>query len=260
VRTPAASAVALMVAACAGGGEAATTVELTVFAAASLRTALEEVEVAYEAAHRTASLIVATDSSAALRTQIEHGAPADLFLSADTTNPQALVAAGLTDGEAVPFATNRLALVIPAENPRGIQTPADLANDGVRIVAAGDEVPITVYATQLVERLAARPGYPADFAERYAANVVSREDNVQAIVAKLQLGEGDAGIVYATDARAAEGIGTVLVPAEANVAATYAGVVLGASPARTEARALLDWLAASDGQALLGAVGFGPAP
>ena len=78
--------------------------------------------------------------------------------------------------------------------------PRDLAKPGLKVIAAGDEVPITKYATQLVANLAKEPGYPADFADAYAANVVSKEDNVKAVVAKIELGEGDAGIVYVTDA------------------------------------------------------------
>ena len=84
----------------------------------------------------------------------------------------------------------------------GIKTPADLAKPGVKIIAAGDAVPITKYANQLVDNLAKSPGYPADFATAYNANIVSKEDNVKAVVAKLELGEGDAGIVYVTDAKA----------------------------------------------------------
>ena len=82
---------------------------------------------------------------------------------------------------------------MPTDNPAGIKTPADLARPGVKVIAAGDEVPITKYATQLVANLAKEPGYPADFAAAYAANIVSKEDNVKAVVAKIELGEGDAG-------------------------------------------------------------------
>ena len=96
----------------------------------------------------------------------------------------------------------------------------------MKIIAAGDEVPITKYATQVVDNLAREPGYPADFAAAYAANVVSREDNVKAVVAKIELGEGDAAIVYVTDAKASTKVATVDIPAGANVPATYAGVVV----------------------------------
>ena len=169
--------------------------------------------------------MLSTDSSAALETQIEQGAPADLFLSADTTNPQKLVDAGLADGAPVTFAGNELTVIVPAGNPARIASPADLARTGVRIIAAGDEVPITKYAGQLVENLAKEAGYPADFAAAYAANVASKEDNVKAVVAKIELDEGDAGIVYVTDAKASAKVATIDVPPSANVRATYDALV-----------------------------------
>ncbi len=168
---------------------ATTSVQLTVFGAASLRNALEAVKTAYEAATPGVTLTIATDSSATLRTQIEQGAPADVFLSADQKNPRTLADAGLTDGPPVDFAGNRLTIVVPADNPGGVHSPLDLARPKLRVVAAGADVPITGYAEQVVAKLGALPGYPAGFAGTYEANVVSREQNVQAVVAKIELGE-----------------------------------------------------------------------
>jgi len=235
-------------------------IELTVLGAASLKGALEQAKTAYEAAVPGTTMTLSTDSSSALRTQIEQGAPADVFLSADTTNPQALVDAGLADGEAIAFAGNVLTIVVPSDNPAAIVTPADLARNGVKVVAAGEEVPITKYAKQVVDNLARLDGYPAGFAAAYAANVVSREDNVKAVVAKLELGEGDAGIVYVTDAKASARVATVQIPDEANVAATYTGIVVKASARTDAARAFLDWLAGPAGQAILAGSGFLPPP
>ncbi len=230
--------------------------DLTVFGAASLTAALEEIKTAYEAAVPGAHLLIATDSSAALRTQIEVGAPADIFLSADTSNPDKLVESDLALGDPVTYAGNTLALIVPADNPAGIRTPADLANDGVQIVAAGDEVPITGYANQVVANLAASRYYPPDFAERYAANVVSREDNVRGIVTKIEQGAGDAGFVYQTDALASDLAASFDIPAEANVHAVYAGVVVSGTDHPGEAQDFLDWLAGRDGQAILAIFGF----
>ena len=152
----------------------------------------------------------------------------------------------------------KLTVIVPTANPARITTPADLAKTGVKIVAAGDEVPITKYATQLVTNLAKEPGSPTDFAARYAANIVSREDNVKAVVAKIELGEGDAGIVYVTDARASTKVASVDVPESANVPASYAGVVVKASGDPVTAKRFLEWLAGPDGQAILAAFGFLP--
>lgn len=232
--------------------------ELTVFAAASLTGALEAVKTAYEAAVPGVSLTLSTDSSSTLATQIEQGAPADVFLSADTANATRLAAGGFASGDPVPFATNTLAIIVPSDNPGAVRTPVDLARPGLRVIAAGDAVPITGYAEQLIEKLAAEPGYPDEFATAYAASIRSREDNVKAIVAKLELGEGDAGIVYVTDAKASTRVVTIDVPDGSNVSAIYAGVVVKASRHQGPATAFLAWLAGPAGQSILASSGFGP--
>jgi molybdate transport system substrate-binding protein len=235
-------------------------VELTVFGAASLNGALEAAKAAYEAHKPGSTITLSTDSSSALETQIEQGAPADVFLSADTTNPKKLVDGGFAGGEAVNFAGNKLTVVTPTDNPAGLTTPFDLGKADVRVVAAGDEVPITKYATQLVENLAAAPDAPADFAAAYAANVVSKEDNVAAVRTKIELGEGDGAIVYVTDAAASDKVAVIEVPDDLNVPATYAGVVVKASENADAAQAFLDWFAGPDGQAILADFGFLPPP
>ena len=232
--------------------------ELTIYAAASLKGALDKAKAAYETANPGTTLIISPDSSSALETQIELGAPVDVFLSADTTNPKKLVDKGLADGDPVTFAGNKLTIIVPTANPAGITSPKDLAKAGVKVIAAGDEVPITKYATQLVDNLAKESGYPADFAVAYAANVASKEDNVKAVVAKLELGEGDAGIVYVTDARASDKVMPIDVPDAANVPATYDGVVVKASENAPAAKAFLDWFAGPGGQAILSDLGFLP--
>ena len=232
--------------------------ELTIYGAASLKGVLDAAKAAYEAANPGTKLTISTDSSSALETKIEQGAPADVFLSADTTNPKKLVDKGLAAGDPLTFAGNKLTIVVPTDNKAGIKTPADLARSGVKVIAAGDEVPITKYATQLVANLAKEAGYPADFAAAYAANTVSKEDNVKAVVAKVELGEGDAGIVYVTDAKASTKVKTVDVPDSANVPATYAGVVVKAARDAAAAKAFLDWFAGPGGQAILSSFGFLP--
>jgi molybdate transport system substrate-binding protein len=243
-----------------GGAPTAQTVELTVYGAASLKDALAGLGAAYETATPGTTLTISTDSSAALATKISEGAPADVFLSADTANPQRLADGGFTSGEPIAFAGNELTVIVPKGNPAGLATPADLARPGLKVIASGDEVPITKYAMTLVANLAAQPGYPADFAAAYAANVVSKEDNVKGIVAKVELGEGDAGIVYVTDAAASTRVDTVAVPGAANVPATYAGVVVKGSTNQDAARAFLDWAAGPDGRAILAGFGFLPPP
>lgn len=266
---------ALFVASCSSGGPAssatggapgmstdqtAARTSLTVYAAASLATALDAATSTYEAIHPEIALTISTGSSAALATQIEQGAPADVFLSADTANPRKLLNRGLGAGPLVPFAGNLLTIVVPATNPGAVHSAADLARPGLKIVAAGDSVPVTKYAVQLVRNLAAEPGYPPDFATAYAANIVSKEDDVAAVVAKIALGEGDAAIVYVTDARTSPNVTTIDVPRAADVPATYAGVAIGASHDVAAAQAFLAWLAGPEGGAILRRFGFLPPP
>jgi molybdate transport system substrate-binding protein len=242
-------------------GSSPAAIELTVLAAASLGEAMNRITAAWTGTHPDDRIVVSIGASSALLAQIELGAQADILLSADSRTVEALVAEGLADGKAVPFAGNALVVVTPPDDPAHVGSPSDLARAGLRIVAAGDEVPITRYAVQVVERLAALSGYPPDFAARYAANVVTREDNALAVAAKIRLGEGDAGFVYETDARAAgSALRVVPVPEGANVAAVYAGAVVAGSRAPGRARAFLDWLAGPVGQAILADLGFGAIP
>lgn len=252
-------AVLVLVAGCANGASPTSTPpgspRLTVYAAASLTDSFTELANAYQARTGTA-VALSFDSSATLEAQIEQGAPADVFASADTTNPKKLIDAGLAAGAAVNFAGNALTIIVPASGTPIVTSPVDLGKDGVKVVAAGDAVPITGYANQLIANLAKQSGYPADFAASVAKNVVSKEDNVKGIVTKVELGEGDAGIVYATDARASSRVRTVAVPAAANVAATYAAVAVKASKHAAAAAAFLAWLTSGDAQEILAKYGF----
>jgi molybdate transport system substrate-binding protein len=236
----------------------AAAVDLTIYAAASLKAALDKTRTVYEAANPGTTLTISTDASSALETKIEEGAPVDVFLSADTTNPQKLVDKAMTGGGLMDFARNKLTVIVPKDNPAKIQTPADLAKAGIKVIAAGDAVPITKYADQLVGNLAKQPGYPADFADAYNGNIASREDNVSAIVAKVGMGQGDAGIVYVTDANGKPDVASIAVPPDANVIAMYAGTVIKSSANPSASNAFLTWLAGPDGQAVLSGFGFLP--
>jgi len=247
----------------ASASAAAGTTNLTVLAASSLKAAMAKATTAYTAANPGVIFTVSTDASSALETQIEQGAPSDLFLSADTTNPKKLSDKGLTAGPPQDFAGNLLAVIVPASNPADIQTPADLAKTGVKVIAAGDAVPITKYANVLVANLAKQPGYPADFVAEYDANIVSKEDNVGAVVAKIATGNGDAAICYVTDAKTAgDKVKTnpPTIPTDADVPATYAGVVIKASSNVDAANGFMTWLIGPDGQAIFASFGFLPPP
>lgn len=262
----------VLLAACGGGGTASQAapaqstpaasggpVSLTIFAAASLNGAMTDAVAAYAAVRPGVTITVSTDSSAALETQIEQGAPADVFLSADIENPKKLVDAGLALKTAEIFAGNKLVIIVPSDNPGGLTTARELDKAGLRIIAAGDGVPITAYANQAVANIASRFG-PSSLVEVYNADIVSKEDNVKAVLAKIELGEGDAAIVYVTDANGSDKVKTIDIPDSANVPATYAGVVIKASANRDAAQDFLDWFAGPDGQAILAKYGFLPPP
>ena len=236
----------------------AAEVDLTVYGAASLKKAFGDIKTAYEAASPGVKLTMSFDASSALETQIEQGAPADVFASADTKNPQKLVDGGFATGPVTNFAGNTLTVIVPTANPAGVTTPADLAKAGLKVVGAGDDVPITKYANQLIDNLAKQAGYPADFTTRVKANIVSKEDNVAAVVSKVELGEGDAAIVYVTDAKGSSKVTPVAVPDAANVPATYGAIPVKASKDPAAAAAFISWLAGGDGQAILAKYGFLP--
>ena len=164
-------AASLTLAACAAGTTAEDE-ELTIFAAASLRDVFARLEAAWEAERPGSELVAAFDGSNVLAAQIGEGAPADVFVSADIERPRELAEAGHASGEVVTFARNGVTLVAPLDDDR-VQEAADLAEPGVRLVAAGPGVPITRYAETALARLADGTEQPAAFTAAVAANIVS---------------------------------------------------------------------------------------
>jgi molybdate transport system substrate-binding protein len=232
---------------------------VVVYAASSLTNAFGALSRAYEAAHPDIHIVLAFDASSALRARIEQGAPADVIAAAGGDAIDRLVRGRLTRGPAAPFAQNRLALIVPADNPAAIRRTEDLARPGVRIVAAAEGVPITGYATELLARVATSPRAPADFVARVEANVVSREDNVRAVLTKIQLGEGDAAIVYDTDAHASSDVRSVPI-GDVNVNVIYSAIGIATGSAGERGVEFVRWLRDAAAQQILHAAGFGGAP
>lgn len=241
--------------ACTSDGSSADAGELTVFAAASLTDVMEGLERRWVETHPGVRLTMAFDGSNVLSAQISEGAPVDVFVSADTRRPEELDEAGLTADRPVPFARNRVTIAVPLEG-RAVQAAEDLADAGVRLVAAGRGVPVTHYAEAAVDQLAATMPDPAAFRQRVEANVVSREDNVRAALAKVELGEGDAAIVYVTDVRSSDRVREVPFPPAVDVTAAYAVVPISPDPG---AAAFVEWLTGPDAAEVLEAYGFEPA-
>ena len=227
--------------------DAKVTGDLTVLAAASLTESFKELGTAFQAANPGAKVTFSFAASSALATQINQGAPADVFASADTTTMDKVTAAGGAGTLAPPvaFAANQLQIIVAKGNPKAIAALADLAKPGLIYVTAAPGVPIGTYAAQALAK----------------ANVTvapkSLEADVRSIVAKVTLGEADAGIVYATDVRAA---GTkaqgVAIPDAQNVVATYPLAVLEGTKNPTAASAFATFVTGPAGQAILAKYGF----
>lgn len=229
---------------------------LRVFAAASLTEAFGELAAAYERAHPGVKVEVSFAGSQVLRTQIEQGAPADVFASADPAQAAALVQAGLLGPTRV-FATNRLVLAVPAQGGR-VRRLDDLALPGVKVVLAGPAVPAGRYAAQVLARLAASGSYGPGYEARVLGNVVSHETSVRAALARVALGEAEAAFVYATDVASARAVRAIEVPERCNVTAEYPVGVLARSPRAARARDFVELLLGEPGQAVLRRHGFGP--
>ena len=231
---------------------------LTVFAAASLSGVFRTLAPLYAETHPGGHLTFSFDASSALRVQIEQGAPADVFASADVSNAQALAAEGLAAAAPTVFVRNTLALVVPRGDPAKVASPLDLARPGLSVVMAGPEVPITLYTNEVLDRLARLPGYPADFVARVQANVVSREEDVSAVLTKVALGEADAGIVYKTDAASTNGVQVVPIPPSVEASASYAAVAVAGSRHAVQAAAFVAWLTSPAAQQVFARFGFLP--
>lgn len=241
-------------------------VSLSVFAAASLRESFVEMEQGFKAANPgVTELRFNFQGSQMLVTQIQQGAPADLFASADRANMDKAVQAGLIEGTPRELARNLLAIALPSENFGNIQGLRDLARPGVKISLADEKVPVGAYSLQALDKLSADPAYGPGFKQQVLANVVSREENVRQVLTRVQLGEADAGIVYLTDALAANAssgsagvqpVKTLEIPGRYNVvAAYYIGVVKGAAHPQAAA-AWIDYVLSDAGQSVLQKYGF----
>lgn len=227
-------------------------ITLNVFAAASLTDSFNAISAKFHQLHPNITIKPDYDGSPTLEQQIANGAPADIFASADTTNMQKASQAGLV-GSSQLFVRNRLVVILPTSNPAHISTLKDLAKPGVKIDLAAPAVPVGKYARQVIALLAASPDYGAAYQSAVLSNIVSQEENVKAVVQKVQLGEADAGIVYVTDVTpsASAQITSITIPDQFNVIAEYPIAVVKTSTHSSEAQSFLQYVLSADGQAIL---------
>ena len=246
-------------AAAQAGGSAPSVV--TVFAAASLTDAFEELGTLFQRGHPGITVRFNFAGSQQLAAQLEHGASADVFASADQRWMTQVQRLGLAAGEPMVFAHNRLVVVLPAENPAGIGRLEDLARPSLKLVLAADAVPAGRYSREVLRNLSRRPGFGSDYARRVLANVVSEEENVKGVVAKVQLGEADAGMVYRSDVTPGNTakLRVLEIPTPGNVVASYPIVVLSAAGAPGAAHAFVELVRGAEGRDVLARHGLSPA-
>ena len=233
---------------------------LTVFAAASLSESFRALAAAYETDHPDVQVAFNFAGSQTLRTQLEHGAAADVFASANWQHMATAQDAGLLGNVPEYFAANRLAVITPVDSD-AVQTLHDLARPNVSIAIAAEQVPAGAYARESLRLMSADDSYADDFAIRVMSNVVTNEANVRGVAQKVALGEVDAGLVYETDARAAQYAGAIRVleiPLQYNPAAQYPIAALSTSVQLEEALEFIQFIQGDSGQAILREFGFVP--
>ena len=233
-----------------GEGRAEEASMLTVLAASSLTNAFGELETMFEEQNPGVDVSVSFASSSDLLAQIQQGAPADVFASADEVKMETALEEGLVAEPRV-FARNRPVVILPAENPAGIQEFRDLGEVDAQLVLAEDKVPIAEYAKDVLEN--ANSEYGGGFEKRVLGKIVSREANVRASANRVALGEADATFVYASDVTedVRERVRVVEVPENLNVLATYPIASIEGSPNSELARTWVDSVLSDESQSVL---------
>jgi molybdate transport system substrate-binding protein len=234
---------------------------LRVFAAASLADAFGEIGRAFERSHPGTAVRLNLAGSQQLAIQIEQGASADVFASADTRWMDYVNERKLIIGDPLVFARNRLVVIVPRTNPARIGRLQDLARRGIKMVLGADAVPVGRYSRQALQNLSNLDGFDSNYAGRVLANVVSEEENVKSVLTKVQLGEADAGIVYLSDVTPALSryVRTFEIPAAAAILASYPIVVVKDAKQPAAAQEFVELVLSADGQKVLASHGLLPA-
>lgn len=236
-----------------GGSSGASTPKggtLSVFAAASLTEAFTQLADTYQTAHPGWTVRLNFAGSDQLAAQIEQGVPADVYAAASPKYPEALQGKNLL-GDTTDFATNSLILIVPPDNPANITSVDDLKN-GAKLVVGDPAVPVGAYTETVLANLGISDS---------DLNIVSKEQDVKAVLSKVELGEADAGFVYVTDALSAgDKVKQIQLPAAAEATATYPIGIVSASKETEAAQQWIDLATGPDGQKVLQDLAFGPPP
>ena len=234
--------------------------ELTVFTAASLTGAFGEIGQMYK---NETNITVAFnfDGSQALRTQMENGAYADVFASANQKQMKAVESDALMNNSSVViFTKNKLSIIVPKGNPAKIINLSDLAKPGLKIVMGTKDVPVGDYALQIIARLGNDSAYGPDYKTKVLANVISQETNVNYVVTKVALGEADAGFAYVSDItkNLTSKVDKIDIPDEYNVIAQYPMGILLESKYPLQSQKFMTLVMSDEGKAVLEKYGFAP--
>ena len=232
--------------------------QLIVFAAASLTDSFEAIAEEFEIINPNVDVLFNFSGSSTLATQLIQGAPADIFASANPNQIHRVAEFGFIDGEPVTFVQNRLVVIVPIDNPADIQSLHDLANSDINLILGAPEVPVRTYTDTLFERLSNDIAYGADYLSAVLQNLVSEEPNVRQIVAKVTLGEADAGIVYSSDInlKIADFVVIIPIPDKYNIIAEYPIAVTDDSNQPDLAQKFIDFVLSDTGQDILVEWGF----
>lgn len=233
---------------------------ITVFAAASLVDVFSELGQAFEATYPNTRVIFSVAGSQQLAQQLAQGAPADVFASANTRQMHTLIEQGrVAQGTDYIFARNQLTIVLPADNPAAITSLEDLATPGVRLILAAEDVPVGTYTLEFLDQATQDPSLGSTYNRTVLDNVVSFETNVRSVLAKVRLGEADAGIVYASDVMLErDEVQTVPIPEQFNIVASYPIAVIHDTPQPELAQQFIDYVLSPAGQQILTDYGFLP--
>jgi molybdate transport system substrate-binding protein len=231
----------------AGGGPDGVSGELVVFAAASLTESFTEIGDDFTSEHPGVTVTFNFGASSTLAQQINEGAPADVFASANPANMAVVADAGSAEGAPTVFVRNQLVIAVPAGNPDRVAGLSDLTNPDLKVAMCAEQVPCGTAFRAALE------------AAGLTLTPVTFEQDVRATLTKLTLGEVDAALVYRTDVAATSGVVGVEFPESASAVNDYPIVVLRGAPNQVAARAFVDHVLSQAGQAVLAAAGFQPA-
>ncbi|MFY1671416.1 molybdate ABC transporter substrate-binding protein [Plantactinospora sp. WMMB334] len=228
-----------------GGGGGAVGGNVTVFAAASLTESFTQLGKDFERANPGVRVTFSFAGSSALATQINQGAPADVFASAAPANMAAVVDAGNAEGTPTVFVRNQLVIAVPRGNPAGVTRLADLTGPDAKVALCAEQVPCGAAAKKALDAAGVR------------LNPVTLEQDVKAALSKVRLGEVDAALVYRTDVRAAaDDVDGIEFPESAAAVNDYPITVLESAPNESGARAFVTHVLSDTGRAVLTAAGF----